>query len=43
MTQMTARVPTTPETHERLKEAKDKQDATTFDELLRALLEEQPN
>lgn len=41
MTRMTARVPTTPETHERLKEVRDQlDDVRTFDDTLRTLLDE---
>lgn len=40
-TRMTARVPTTPETHEKLKEEKEDRGADTFDALIRDLLSEQ--
>lgn len=38
-TDMTARVPTTPETHTRLKQERDRLGADTFDETLRQLLD----
>jgi len=39
-TKMTARVPTTPETHTRLKKERDRLGTSTFDETIRRLLNE---